>query len=322
MSDIRFASIIVTYRCNARCHMCNTWRHPTRREEELGPSDYERLPFMETVNVTGGEPFLRDDIEEVVDVLKRKSRRLVISSNGFFTSKIIRLFKKHGDIGIRISIEGLPKANDELRGIRDGFDRGIRSLIELGHMGVKDIGFGITVSDRNARDMLELYRLSKMMGLEFATAAVHNAFYFHKYDNRFENPGAVAEEFRNLITELLRSRRPKDWFRGYFNYGLMNYIRGNPRLLPCEMGLDSFFIDPGGEIYPCNVMQESMGNMKDAPFDEIFAGAGAERVRRLVRGCDRNCWMIGSVGYQMKKYIRVPALWVLRHKFLGREITL
>lgn len=322
MKPVRFASIIVTYRCNARCHMCNTWRYPSRREEELGPSDYERLPFMETVNVTGGEPFLREDLDEVVSVLKRKTKRLVISSNGFFTERILGLFEKHGDIGIRISIEGLPRANDELRGIKDGFDRGIRSLIELSHMGVRDIGFGITVSDRNAGDLLELYKLSRMMGLEFATAAVHNAFYFHKLDNRFEDPDAAASEFAKLTAELLKSRRPKDWFRAYFNYGLINYIRGNPRLLPCEMGGDSFFLDPGGEVLPCNVMDESMGNIREAPFEEIFSGNRAGEVRRMVRECGKNCWMIGSVGYQMKKYIRVPALWIMRHKFLGREIRL
>jgi len=322
MKQVRFASIIVTYRCNARCHMCNTWRFPTKREEELKPSEYERLPFMETVNVTGGEPFLRDDLEEVVGVLRKKTRRLVISSNGFFTERILRLFERNRDIGIRISIEGLPRANDELRGIKDGFDRGIRSLIELSHMGVKDIGFGITVSDRNAGDLLELYKLSKMMGIEFATAAVHNAFYFHKLDNRFEDPDGAVAEFVELTGELLKSRRPKDWFRAYFNYGLANYVRGNPRLLPCEMGNDSFFLDPSGEVLPCNVMEQSMGNLREAHFAEIFSGSDAERVRRMVRECGKNCWMIGSVGYQMKKYIRVPALWILRHKFLGREIRL
>jgi MoaA/NifB/PqqE/SkfB family radical SAM enzyme len=318
---ISFASIIVTYRCNARCHMCNTWQFPSKREEEIGVDIYEKLPFMGTVNVTGGEPFLREDIGDIVRVLKSKSNRLVISSNGFFTDRILKLFSKHRDIGIRISIEGLPKANDELRGIKDGFDRGIRTLIELSHMGVKDIGFGTTASDRNVKDMIELYRLAKMMGLEFATAAVHNSFYFHKFDNRFERPAEAEGEFRKLISELLASPKVKDWFRAYFNYGLINYIRGNPRLLPCEMGRDSFFLDPAGEIYPCNVMEESMGNLRESSFDAIWNGPDARRIRGKVGDCKNNCWMIGSVSQQMKKNIFVPLLWILKHKFLKREIS-
>lgn len=320
MSKITFASIIVTYRCNARCHMCNTWQFPSERTEEIGLSVYEKLPKMDAVNVTGGEPFLRENLEEIVGVLKKKTKRLVISSNGYFTDRTLKLFERHRDIGIRISIEGLPKANDELRGIKDGFDRGIRTLIELSRMGVKDIGFGITASDRNVRDMIELYQLARMMGMEFATAAIHNAFYFHKLDNKFHDVPAAVVEFKKLIKELLKSGKVKDWFRAYFNYGLINYIQGRPRLLPCEMGHDSFFLSPTGEIYPCNVIEESMGNLSEKSFDEIWAGAEAGRIRKLVTACSKNCWMIGSVSQQMKKNISKPGLWIIKHKILGKEI--
>jgi MoaA/NifB/PqqE/SkfB family radical SAM enzyme len=315
--SISFASIIVTYRCNAKCHMCNTWQHPSKKEEEIGFGVYEKLPFMATVNVTGGEPFLREDLVDVISVLKKKTKRLVISSNGYFTDRILKLFDAHRDIGIRISIEGLPRANDELRGIKDGFDHGIRTLIELRRMGIRDIGFGITISDRNARDMIELYHLARMMGMEFATAAVHNAFYFHKFDNRFEHPEIAVHELQQLIRELLRSRKIKDWFRAYFNYGLINYIKGKPRLLPCEMGHDSFFLDPSGNILPCNVMEETMGNLKESSFDEIWTGSDANHVRKNVRSCNKNCWMIGSVSQQIKKNLTKAGTWILKNKIAG-----
>jgi len=173
----------VTYRCNAKCQMCNTWKFPTKKEEEVKVRDLEKLPRMRFTNITGGEPFLREDIEDIVKVIKKKSKRIVISTNGFFTERIINLAKKNKDIGIRISIEGLSRANDELRGIKNGFDRGLRTLIELKHMGIKDIGFGITVSDKNAKDLLPLYKLASAMKVEFATATVHNSYYFHKMDN-------------------------------------------------------------------------------------------------------------------------------------------
>jgi Fe-coproporphyrin III synthase len=316
----RFASVITTYRCNAQCHMCNIWKFPTDQNEELDISIYEKLPNVHSFNVTGGEPFLREDLADIIKILKAKSQRIVISSNGYFTDRIVRLFEKHRDIGIRVSLEGLPRANDDLRGIKDGFDRGIRTLIELDRMGVKDIGFGMTVSDRNAKDLLELYHLSKMMKLEFATAALHNAFYFHKFDNKFDDPEAAKQQFKKLAEELLLSPRVKDWFRAYFNYGLAQYIDGKPRLLPCEMGHDSFFLDPFGRILACNALDQSMGSLKDSSFEEIWASPEAAAVRAQVRACQKNCWMIGSVLQQMKKYIWVPAGWIIRHKFLGREI--
>ncbi len=313
------AAIITTYRCNARCHMCNTWEYPTEPAEEITPKLLEKLPALDFCNVTGGEPFLREDIEEIVSVLKKVARRIVISTNGYFTEKILDLAKKNPGIGIRISIEGLPAANDELRGIKDGFDRGIRTLLELQRMGLKDIGFGITVSDRNANDMIELYQLAKSMGLEFATAAVHNSFYFHKYDNEIKKVDEVEACFEELIGELLRTSKVKSWFRAYFNYGLINYIKGNPRLLPCEAGIENFFVDPFGEIRPCNGLEESiwmdsMGNLNKSSFEDIWYGEKAQQVREKVSSCPKNCWMIGTAAPVMKKYIKTPAKWVLRNK--------
>lgn len=314
MTTVAFASIVVTYRCNARCGMCHTWRRPPEAEKEIGVGVYRKLPRMRTVNVTGGEPFLRDDLDEIVAVLKKKARRVVISSNGYLTDRITDLFKRHHDIGIRVSLEGLPKANDELRGLKDGFDHAMRSLLELDRMGVEDIGFGITVSDRNATDLLALYQLSKLMGVEFATAAVHNGFYFHKYDNTIRRPDIAVREFSKLVAGMLRSRRVKDWFRAYFNYGLMNYIEGRPRLLPCEMGIDSCFVDPYGDMYPCNVLKEAMGNLEQQSFEEIWTSQRANAVRRKVRACQKHCWMIGSVSQQMEKNMLSVCSWLLKNK--------
>ncbi len=68
----------ITYRCNARCKMCNIWKFPTKKEEEVKVEDLEKLPRMRFTNITGGEPFLRDDIEEIIYILKKKAKRIVI----------------------------------------------------------------------------------------------------------------------------------------------------------------------------------------------------------------------------------------------------
>ncbi|MEM3341914.1 MAG: radical SAM protein [Thermoplasmata archaeon] len=264
------AAIIVTYRCNARCKMCNTWQYPTTPEDEITAEHLVSLPKLRSINITGGEPFLRKDLDSIISVLLPKTKRLVISTNGYFTERILEVAKKFPEIGIRVSIEGLPKANDELRGIKDGFDHGLRTLINLRQMGFRDIGFGITVSDKNAKDLLELYHLAKMMGMEFATAIVHNSYYFHKFDNRIEDPEFVAHQFEKLAKEMKQSRRPKDWFRAYFNLGLANRARGGMRPLPCRALTDFFFIDPLGEVRPCNVMEESIGNIKTHTFKELW----------------------------------------------------
>lgn len=310
------AAVITTYRCNCKCHMCNVWKYPTDVKEEIRPEVLKKLPNLTFCNITGGEPFLRDDIEEIVSVLRSKAKRIVISTNGYFTESILDVVRKNKDIGIRISIEGLPAANDELRETKNGFDHGLRTLVTLHDMGIKDIGFGITVSDRNAKDMVELYRLANAMGLEFATATTHNSFYFHKHDNRFENPEIIAGEFERVAAELLKTNKPKNWFRAYFNMGLANKVRGGKRPLACDVGTDVFFLDPYGNVMPCNGSDHPlvMGNLKNKTFDEIWNGSKAIKIRDQVKECDKHCWMIGSASPAMKKKLWVPAKWVVKNK--------
>lgn len=317
------ALIGITYRCNARCVMCNTWQYPTKPGEEIAPSDLEKLPDnLKFVNITGGEPFMREDIAEFIKVLSPKTKRIVISTNGYFVERIIELARKFPEIGIRISIEGLSTTNDKLRGIPDGFDRGLKTLLLLKDMKHRDIGFGITVSDANYIDLIPLYLLSEQLGFEFATAVTHNSYYFHKEDNRLEHTEEISSEFERLVNKLLQSNRIKNWFRAYFNHGIIRFINQKPRLLRCEAGKILIYIDPFGEVHPCNVLNDSMGNIKNANWNEIWNGENATKIRQKVANCTKNCWMIGSVSPVMKKKIFAPLLWVLKNKLkllLGKE---
>jgi MoaA/NifB/PqqE/SkfB family radical SAM enzyme len=311
--------IAVTYRCNAHCAMCNTWDHPSAPADEVTAADLATLPHLSFANITGGEPFMRDDLADLVAVIATKADRIVVSTNGYFTDRIVDLARRFPRLGFRVSLEGLPAANDELRGLPDGFDHGLRSLLQLRALGVKDIGFGITLSDRNADDLLELYELAEAMGVEFATAAVHNSYYFHKLDNRIADTERVAARLEELARRLLATRRPKNWFRAWFNMGLANYVRGNPRPLPCDVGTDVFFVDPFGAVQPCNGMEAPLGSLKSASFDEIWRSETARAVRAKVAACDRHCWMVGSVAPAMKKHVATPARWALRAK-LSRSL--
>lgn len=311
-------TVIVTYRCNARCTMCNRYKCPSKPEEEISIETIKKLPKMYFTNITGGEPFIREDIKDIVRELYKKSDRIVISTNGFFTDRIIDLCNEFPNVGIRISIEGLEDTNNKIRGLQDGYNRGYNTLKKLVEMKHPDVGFGMTVQDANAKDLVPLYEKANELNMEFATASLHNSFYFVEAKNIIKDRMMVAKEFEKLINELLKSNSPKKWFRAYFNHGLINYIFGQKRLLPCDMAFDTFFIDPYGDVMPCNGTKdkEVMGNLNNQTWDELWNSEQAEKVRNKVRRCDRNCWMIGSVSPAMKKYIWRPAFWVIKHKFL------
>lgn len=323
------ASIITTYRCCMKCKMCHIWKFPTRISEEIRPEELKILPSLNSINVTGGEPLVRRDLAEIVEVCFTKAPRVVISTAGYHVDEILALAERFPKIGIRISIEGLSTINDHLRGRDSGFDRGLRTLLGLRRMGVKDIGFGITVSNNNSSDMLELYELSRNLKMEFATATYHNSYYFHKDNNKIVNEDEVTGNFYELCDRLLAEKSPKSWFRAFFNMGLINYIDGNRRLLPCEAGTTNFFIEPYGEVYPCNGLEEKywkeqMGNIREVKtFEELWYSEQAEKVRALVATCPKNCWMIGTAAPVMKKYLKHPVKWVVKNKIralMGKKV--
>ena len=167
--------------------------NPTKKDDEIKAADLRTLPRLKFINLTGGEPFVREDLAEIVEECYKHTDRIVISTSGWFEDKVVALAKQFPNIGIRISIEGLSCKNDELRGHAGGFDKGLRTLLTLKQMGLKDIGFGCTVSNNNSKDMLSLYQLSLSLGMEFATAAFHNSYYFHKDDNVITNKDEVCK---------------------------------------------------------------------------------------------------------------------------------
>ncbi len=324
-------SIITTYRCQMRCKMCDIWENPSDSKREIQAKELEILPKFKFVNITGGEPFVRRDLQDIVEVMFKKSDRIVISTSGWHTDRIIKMAERFPNIGIRVSIEGLSQKNDDLRGREGTFYRALRVLLTLKEMGIKDIGYGCTVSNKNSEDMLWLYKLSRELGMEFATATFHNSYYFHKDDNEVTNKDEVIGNFHKLIEELLKDNSPKSWYRAFFNLGLINYIRGKPRMLPCEAGTANFFIEPYGDVFPCNGLEErywkeSMGNIRDvSSFEELWFSERAEKVRGLVRTCPKNCWMVGTAAPVMKKYIKHPTSWVVKNKLksmLGKPICI
>ncbi len=295
-------TVITTYRCNSKCSMCYIWKNPTLPEEEVSLATLERIPRgIDNLNITGGEPTLRKDLAEIVDLLHPKAKKLEISSNGLYPERLEPIVKKYPDIKIRFSLEGFELTNNRIRGEDDGFKKKVAGLKRLKELGGRDLGFGAVVQDDNINDISGLYALAKGMGVEFATSALHNGFQFHKHDNVPYNRLRVAKEIEKLIVEELKSNSIKNWFRAYLNLGLIEKILGHDRLIPCTAATDFIFVDPWSDVYACNVRPDLlMGNLEKQSWDEIFRGEKATEIRRKVAACTQNCWMVGSARPAMR----------------------
>ena len=316
-------SLITTFRCNARCNMCNIWKCPTRPEEEIDYSYYEQLPEGLRINITGGEATIRKDIDKIIEILYPKAKLLELSTNGYNTEKIVALANKYPNILIRVSLEGLPKLNDEKRGIKDGFDHALRTMLELRKTKCKNIGFSVVISPDNYKDLVPLYELCVALGVELGNSVVHNSWYFHKEDNQITSDEALMahEEFvKALLTSKRRGlkNKLKDYGRAYFNKSIHRRLRGDDYGYrpPCGALKDFFFIDPWGNVSPCNGSEEEwvIGNIKEDSFESIMASEKAKDAAKKVAECKRNCAFIVPERHDMVRKPWKPIFWILNNK--------
>jgi MoaA/NifB/PqqE/SkfB family radical SAM enzyme len=311
--------------------MCYIWQNPTNPVEEVTLETLNKLPGgFDNVNVSGGEPTLRKDLMEIIDVLYPKGRIIEISSNGLYPEKIVPIIKKYPNIKVRFSLEGDELTNNTIRGERDGYKKKIDGLLKLKEVGGTDLGFAFVIQDENADQLVNVYELTQKLEVELSTSTLHNAFQFHKNDNYMYNGLKVAKNVESLISAMLKTNSIKNWFRAYLNLGLISKLLGQDRLIKCTAGTDFIFIDPFSDVFACNVRPDLIvGNLAEQSWSEILGGEIFKQKLDDVAVCKQNCWMVTTARTAMRSNIfpsfpkMQPLMWVLKNKLkisLGRQI--
>ncbi|MCG2808887.1 MAG: radical SAM protein [Candidatus Portnoybacteria bacterium] len=313
-SDIKDAVLAVTYQCNSCCQFCYIWQ--SRETFSCQPSDYENLPRnLESVNISGGEPFLRHDLPEIVRVISRRcpQAKIIISTNGFLPSiikkRMTEIIKFKRDIGVAVSLDGFGKVHEELRGFPGGFSLALETIRLLKELGLKDLKIAFTLNNENINQLKRVYQLSGELGVEFSLAACHNSsHYFQIENNKISKIAAVKKEINWLIEQELKKFSLKRWARAYFAWGLIKFLEEKQRVLPDYSGLASVFIDPFGNIYPSDVWDLKIGRLEEVgDWDEFAKGT-----QGLVSFGEKPVnWMVCTARQAVKRHPFQVGWWVL-----------
>lgn len=316
------AVIAVTYRCNARCRMCNIWK--ASDVAEIDPKHYAKLPeSLRSINITGGEPFLRGDLVEVVRVIHARapSARIVFSTNGSKKDLIVETMNEirafHSRIGVGVSIDGMNELHDLNRGVSGLFGSAVSTLKTLKKMGFDDLRIGMTITAENLKDVEAVFKLSEQIGVEFSATFAHNSeIYFKKTDNTALDFSSLdPETVYRVMRSQLRSGSVKDWFRAYHMQGVLDPRLRKEFLTHCEAGKRYFFVAPNGDVFPCQVMNLRIGNLAEVDrWEEILTPEAAARVDKRVRGCKEDCWMVCNTRSLIRSHPFKAGFWVARNK--------
>lgn len=314
--------LAVTYRCNSRCTMCDIWKLKETRELEL--EYYKKLPnTLRDINVSGGEPFLRQDLVDLIKILHETcpKARIIISTNGYLSDlikeKMWQILKVDPGVGVGVSIDGIGEMHDKIRGIPGGFNLAVNTLKLLKeNLGMKNLRIAFTISKQNIEHLSRVYDLSRELGVQFTLALAQSSEFFFGGKQIEEVPEEknLKEQFDYVIMEELKSWQPKRWARAYFAKSLFDFARTGKQALSSRAGIDFFFLDPFGNIYPSVVHNFVMGNIKDKSFGEIWLSESANEIRQKVKEAQQDVWMICTARSAMKRHLFKVGWWIIKNK--------
>lgn len=316
----------ITYNCNARCVMCDIWK--IKNFPELAVEEYKKLPkTLRDINISGGEPFLRTDIPEIIATIQKVApkARMVISTNGFtpalIEAQMKKILKIKPDIGVAVSVDGYGDMHEKIRRIPDAWGKVSDTLDRLQALGMTNLRMAFTIMPENIKDFSKVYDETQRRGIQFTHAfAQSSEHYFGGIDQKENKPDLkeLKKQYLHIINSELKSWHPKKWVRAFFAHGLYKFSIEKKEVLNNDPGNRFFYLDPRGTVYPSVVHNYQMGNIQNySTWKKLWTSDRAQDARRLVETHGQPAWMICTARTAIKKNPHKVACWIFKNKIGG-----
>ena len=300
-------TLMLTDRCDCRCEGCRIWEQPKGREltpEEIG-GVLTAAPSLRWVNLTGGEPFLRNDMVDVVAAVRGALPHLAVvdfPTTGQRTDVILRDVEAMTALGIpklvvTCSLEGPPLLHDKLRGREGAFDRMMATYEGLRAMEGVDVYLGMTLSDANAGVVDQTLEAVQARVPEASLADIHfnvyteSGHYYRNTDGELRAPTEMEDVIQRALRVREGSWHPTDVIESAYLRLLPEFLKTGRSPLPCKALRAGVFVNAQGDVHPCTVYGRTLGNVLETPLYDILDGAEAVAAREVVKQdtCP-GCW--------------------------------
>lgn len=313
----RFLTYTVTFTCNARCIMCDSWKKPSPFDLELHEIEriFDELPRMDGVRLTGGEPFVRKDLPQIVQLAQDKFKPMFlhITTNGFLTDRIVKFVEERSKkvpLHLMISIDGTKDKHNEVRGTRKAWDYVMRTLEALAPR-QKELRMHLSVNQtivdaEGVQEYKKLREVLRPLNVRNNMVMAYDASATYSVDEETDvAPTQMGEftTFGNFSTHQLRDlldEVAKDlpnfpfWERlakRYYLRGIRNRLldeNGTPN--PKCTALNSHLrIFPNGQVPTCQFNTKTAGNLRQQRFEELWFSKETQKQRDWVYKCP-GCW--------------------------------
>jgi len=283
----------LTYRCNCRCKFCERWKiDPKLAKKELTTKEVKRLLVearqlgVKNVGFTGGEPFLREDIFEIGKFAKKIGLDIVVASNGTLINKknIKEIAATFGSVAI--SMDGItPKTHDFIRGVKGVYEAAMNALALFKEHRVP-VTVNMVITKKNFMEIDEYVQFFSQKDIPIQLTPVQECEATH-----FKVKKALkqidAKKFGQEWATL--SRKYPFLKSGFYRYvpTFLSEPRKLLRTYVCFAAAVMFFVNPYGEMFPCEFNRVKMGNIKNEPLAVIWKRA--KNLRRKIASPKRSC---------------------------------
>jgi MoaA/NifB/PqqE/SkfB family radical SAM enzyme len=301
-------TFVATYHCNFRCEMCSIWQKNS--VDEMTPSEvalfFERWSQFRWVHLTGGELFMRRDLDDLIAAIQKSNKSLFLlnfPTTGWFGDKTVKVVENTlkrgvGRLMVTISMDGPKEVHEQMRGLPGSWDRAIETFRRL--RGIKRSNFqpviGMTVFTKNADKVEETLAAIRNVIPDFKSSELHLNI-GHESGHYFDNLGRMVNVDNTKVAQAVADHRernggglhPVKFLEDRYQALVPAYYETGKSPLPCSALKTSCFIDAYWNLFACSIWEEKVGNLRENAFD-LRALWDSDR-RKLLRKdvADENC---------------------------------
>ena len=318
-------SIAVTGRCNSHCIMCSIWKlckeNPDIINNEMTKNEilgYLRDPYLSDlveIDLTGGEPHLREDLVDIIfgivnlkQTTLKNLKTIIVPSNGYLTDKILprmeRILARLKGTGIDFvsvsSVDGIGKTHDIMRGTKGAFDKASKTIDGFMELRKRYADFFLpglktTITHYNVDELDALlnFAVKRNMFYIISSAIItkkrfRNEQYRDKLELRPKDKRRIARFYENRKMDM-----------DFYYQKIFETITTGKKQWTCTALFDYLFIDYDRKVYPCPIQDVCVGDLTESTLSEILTSERAADVRKTVGTYSlcQQCTEPGTVRY-------------------------
>jgi MoaA/NifB/PqqE/SkfB family radical SAM enzyme len=312
----RLLTHIVTFRCNARCQMCDSWKRDGRSDLDASAIEaaYHKLPKLDAVRLTGGEPFVRSDFARIATSAQRILRPLAlhITTNGFLTGPILEYCRGRDPavpLHLLVSLDGCEENHDRIRGHKGAYRnvmatlRAVSAIRETGNIRLS-VNQTI-VEESGIADIQPLSRLLEGLGVEHQVVLAYEASGTYSEDwNEESSRGQIGsftplaklgpDSEKRLLSAMegLESGSSPEvrLAKAYYRKGLAERLgKAAATAPPCAALGRHLRLLPDGSVPVCQFNPARVGNLSRQDLAEMSSTPVFREARDWVEKCP-GCW--------------------------------